>query len=1021
MPLQLNAIPGFADINDSNFAAEQYAVGLNFQRILDNTKLGIVRPEVFVGRYINGETVLLPTSPVDGYTYSRDELRYIWHFGLTGGTSSANNGAPSAAGALRYIGAIVDPNSGAVTTSVEYLVANGSAPTVTHDGTVEVFTVATRALTSLVVATSPVYTAIADSESAIDAPVTESLMQRMNRNAKFAALSSEIIYMGEFVDGDTIPRPLSPADGYLYTYGEVQMLACWRWTTPGGAFLDPADPNHKQIRDISYTINPTTGLLNTVVTYYNSGNYVSNDGRMEVFAFCTRNFTIGAGTVDFIDISLDFLASGVPDRFDVMAVAVKNMRYAALRPEFFSGSYTNGQTVALPTSTQDGYVYSREELTYVYGYIDTGSPSSNIRIGSWNCTIDQSTGVVTSQITRVQDGGGFVPTTDGHLRVITIARRDHVAYATNQYIYDGSGGGGYDNTALQNGGFDNWYKTTDQAADQWFVNQQSGTGYGAQSTGLVSGFSQRLGTTSATGLISVMSGSVNISSGDLRFFSWVEKPSGTSSSATSAITSIAVNSYTRPGPGGHATTVYPSFTVDYTTPITMSPGDTIIIAGNTEPTFNGTWTVAAVNSTTEITVNQTFTSSLTGTGGTLTHETAPSGVGTVTVIFHFYDAVGDECSATLITETPVGGANQRNIWLQIPTMGDTAVITISGVVSITGTLDFVPTVVRIEFVYTAGTAAAYIDLDEVTFISQVNPSIGQIAQRGSDSLSFFPAITFMVDDTTFTPDLDFYVNRTDGSTTTIVGGSPTATGLSASTTYFWYPYLNEITGIVGNVGENGEISTAGVGSPPWLQPTATREAYSSWYGMSHLPFAASPIQVTTTAPTAPPTGGSGGGGGRCFRKDTWVLVFPGIPIQVKNLVVGDFIAGEANSWLEVLSLKHTLWSKWANFKFNHGGGIDVVTHHLMLTVQDDGAGSIVSGVDDSFNLLRAWDCTMSTQMQWTKGVCHPVSFEYVEKEDTMVTIGLEHPHRFYAGSDPYKLTLMTARLSIRQCGCKGEV
>jgi hypothetical protein len=575
MPITLNQIPGFSDLADANFAAEQYALGINFARTVDNAKFGMVRPEIFVGRYINGDTVPLPTSTVDGYTYQREELSYAYSFALTGGTSTSSNGNPSQPGAIRYLAALVDQTTGAVTTNVEYLVADGRAPTLTNDGTLTVFTFATRRLNSLVVAAHPVYSPVLDSEVATDAAVTDSIMQRINRNAKFAALNTEILYMGEFTSGQTVPRPVSPADGYEYAYSEVTMLGFWRWTTPGYALVEASGQDRKQVSDIGYGINPANGAFGCDVNYYNNGYQLTNDGRLVVTAFCKRAMTpvtgsgtvqglsgLGDGVVDFVDITTDLLASGHAVREDVLERVVQNIRYAICRTEFFPhgatnpisgnspGTLGNGSVVPLPVSPIDGYQYSREELSYVWGYQQTANPTSGPRMYQWNCNVDQATGYVTSNIIRVPNGGAAQFSTDGNLVVMCIARRGHVSNVSDQYIYDGYGTGVNDITALQNGGFDAWTKNTDPIAQAWVVEQDSSTvdPPTSQQTGLVSGYSQRMCINPGE-TISIMSSAITVASNDLRYFGYVAKAYGTgvTSISSSALLSTIIHFYSPVG------------------------------------------------------------------------------------------------------------------------------------------------------------------------------------------------------------------------------------------------------------------------------------------------------------------------------------------------------------------------------------------------------------------------------------------------------------------------------------------
>jgi hypothetical protein len=61
---------------DSNLATDQPLTDYSLTKISNNAKFAAVRPETFYGWYKDGETVQIPTSPVDGYVYSRPELEY---------------------------------------------------------------------------------------------------------------------------------------------------------------------------------------------------------------------------------------------------------------------------------------------------------------------------------------------------------------------------------------------------------------------------------------------------------------------------------------------------------------------------------------------------------------------------------------------------------------------------------------------------------------------------------------------------------------------------------------------------------------------------------------------------------------------------------------------------------------------------------------------------------------------------------------------------------------------------------
>src|SRR4051794_17310138 len=77
--LLLNAVPGFTDLDEATIAAEEVLTDDALVKICQNAKFAAVRCErIFMGFYKNGDTVGLPVSPVDGYTYRQDEVLYDW-------------------------------------------------------------------------------------------------------------------------------------------------------------------------------------------------------------------------------------------------------------------------------------------------------------------------------------------------------------------------------------------------------------------------------------------------------------------------------------------------------------------------------------------------------------------------------------------------------------------------------------------------------------------------------------------------------------------------------------------------------------------------------------------------------------------------------------------------------------------------------------------------------------------------------------------------------------------------------
>jgi hypothetical protein len=284
-PITLTQIPGFADIPARTLNAEQMALASTLARMASNATFGICGLECFVGLYHDGDAVSLPTSAMDGYTYAREELLYAWTV-----QSSANFNTNWITGpdSLWFCAWKVDQTTGLVS-SLEAYRRSGShyQGNQSADGTICVFTIAQRQRANLIIADQlTAYTDIADGAFVQDAAWTTTLAKQINTNAKFGVASSEVVYMGEFYNGQTVPVAVSPKDGYTYSRSQMKLIHCWRWTTVGSAFQVP-DLALGQLGPFICTINQSTGVVSITVKYIDDNanlNSYTTHGRVAVFA-----------------------------------------------------------------------------------------------------------------------------------------------------------------------------------------------------------------------------------------------------------------------------------------------------------------------------------------------------------------------------------------------------------------------------------------------------------------------------------------------------------------------------------------------------------------------------------------------------------------------------------------------------------------------------------------------------------------------------------------------------------------
>jgi hypothetical protein len=158
--LTFSSVPGFNDIADSAIAGNQPLTDDSLLKISHNAKFAAVRCEcIFMGYYGAGDTVPTPTSPVDGYAYSRAECSFIWMIytnrsraePYTPGQqypppisdSQPQNGLYNFPG-----GWDINDLTGVITLRTSYY-SGGGAEVVNTDGVIKVFCIAQRSSVSV--------------------------------------------------------------------------------------------------------------------------------------------------------------------------------------------------------------------------------------------------------------------------------------------------------------------------------------------------------------------------------------------------------------------------------------------------------------------------------------------------------------------------------------------------------------------------------------------------------------------------------------------------------------------------------------------------------------------------------------------------------------------------------------------------------------------------------------------------------------------------------------------------------
>ncbi len=203
----------------------------------------------------------------------------------------------------------------------------------------------------------------------------------------------------------------------------------------------------------------------------------------------------------------------------------------------------------------------------------------------------------------------------------------------------------------------------------------------------------------------------------------------------------------------------------------------------------------------------------------------------------------------------------------------------------------------------------------------------------------------------------------DGSETTIANGSNTQTSsLAASTTYYFYPYVNlpssttTILWMAGGTGSTGYAYTAKSAAAAAGQNNAT-----------NIPLSSGGMAAAT-----PASGGGGGGGGGGFG-----CLHPSTPITIngrvqpaRNLHVGDLIL-TPDGEQEVTKIRRSPNREWRRIRFTDEEILVTPSHRFLLP---DGG------------LIAAEDLRVKELIQGSKALAVVTGIDYYEEAAEMVSL-----------------------------------
>jgi len=165
--------------------------------------------------------------------------------------------------------------------------------------------------------------------------------------------------------------------------------------------------------------------------------------------------------------------------------------------------------------------------------------------------------------------------------------------------------------------------------------------------------------------------------------------------------------------------------------------------------------------------------------------------------------------------------------------------------------------------------------------NQIDPTKSGVLMRGSVPPTWSGAFTYISTTSSLTWSWSgLVIYRADGTTTAIPNGSVAVTGLTAATTYYFYPYWDETVNALAWV-------AAGSGSPAYAQTAKTNVAAQQQALQGRIPLSQGAIAAATTSSGT--GGGSGGGSGSCLRAGTMVLTRERGTVPIETCKVGEHL------------------------------------------------------------------------------------------------------------------------------------
>jgi hypothetical protein len=266
--------------------------------------------------------------------------------------------------------------------------------------------------------------------------------------------------------------------------------------------------------------------------------------------------------------------------------------------------------------------------------------------------------------------------------------------------------------------------------------------------------------------------------------------------------------------------------------------------------------------------------------------------------------------------------------------------------------------------------------------NQIDPTKPGVLMKGSVPPTWSGVFTYFSTTTGITWSWSgLTISRADGTSTAVPSGSLAVAGLTAATTYYFYPYWDDVALAIAWVG----AIAGSAGSPANAQSAKTNVAAQQQALQGRVPLSqGAMIAATTSSGTG---GGSGGGSGSCLRAGTMVQTRERGAVKIESCQVGEYLrcpwhAG-GESWTRILRLEVRDADTFIHLRFSNGESLEVTPHHIFTLV--DGSP------------MRAERLCLSDFLVGRFGRITIKKIEAIVEEGKKVTVSCEPSHQFFAG------------------------